>query len=95
MNINIPLTPRLEQFIREQLTSGRFDSEAEIVAAALRLLEIQSNSTNTQRTALSSGTGVNRSSPRGILSDLQSNLTFDEIQEARHEMWAGLGSGLD
>jgi antitoxin ParD1/3/4 len=42
MNINTPLTPHLEQFVREQLTAGRFQSESEVIRAALRLLEEQS-----------------------------------------------------
>ncbi len=42
MNLNLPLTPHLEQFVREQLASGRFQSESDVVRAALRLLEDQS-----------------------------------------------------
>ena len=41
MNISVPLTPHLEQFLREQLATGRFQTEDEIICAALRLLEDQ------------------------------------------------------
>ena len=41
MNISVPLTPHLEQFLREQLAIGRFQTEDEIIRAALRLLEDQ------------------------------------------------------
>jgi antitoxin ParD1/3/4 len=34
-----------------------------------------------------------RHSPRGLLADLRSNLTFDDIKEARSEMWAGFRHG--
>jgi Arc/MetJ-type ribon-helix-helix transcriptional regulator len=39
MTINLPMTPQLEQLLREQLASGRFQTASEAVSAALRLLE--------------------------------------------------------
>jgi putative addiction module CopG family antidote len=39
MTIDKPLTPHLEQFIREQLAAGRFQSETDVIRTALRLLE--------------------------------------------------------
>jgi antitoxin ParD1/3/4 len=44
MTIGVPLTPHLEQFIREQLATGRFQSESDVIRAALRLLEEQAYS---------------------------------------------------
>jgi antitoxin ParD1/3/4 len=41
MNLSLPLTPHLEQFVREQLATGRFQTEGDIVRAALQLLEDQ------------------------------------------------------
>jgi antitoxin ParD1/3/4 len=43
MAIDTPLTPHLEQFIREQLATGRFQSEDEVIRTALHLLEEQSH----------------------------------------------------
>jgi Bacterial antitoxin of ParD toxin-antitoxin type II system and RHH len=38
MTMNLPLPPQLEQLVREQLATGRFQDASEVVAAALRLL---------------------------------------------------------
>jgi putative addiction module CopG family antidote len=43
MNISVPLTPHLQQFLREQMATGYFQTENEIIAAALRLLEDQTH----------------------------------------------------
>jgi len=42
MTNDLPLTPHLEQFVRQQLATGRFQSESDVIRAALRLLEEQS-----------------------------------------------------
>jgi putative addiction module CopG family antidote len=34
-----------------------------------------------------------RRSPRGLLADVRSGLSFDDFREARGEMWAGLRHG--
>jgi len=39
MTLNVSLTPHLEAFIHETLTSGRYQSASEVVRTALRLLE--------------------------------------------------------
>lgn len=39
MSINLPLTPPLEQLLRQQLATGRFQDASEVISAALRLLE--------------------------------------------------------
>ncbi len=44
MNIDLPLTPHLEQFVRDQLTSGRYRTEKDVIQAALRLLADQASS---------------------------------------------------
>ena len=39
MTLNVSLTPHLEQFVHETVTSGRYQSASEVVRTALRLLE--------------------------------------------------------
>jgi antitoxin ParD1/3/4 len=41
MTVNVSLTPHLEEFIQQTVTSGRYRSASEIVRTALRLLEQQ------------------------------------------------------
>jgi putative addiction module CopG family antidote len=36
--MDVPLSPRLERIVREQLATGRFHDAGEVVAEALRLL---------------------------------------------------------
>jgi antitoxin ParD1/3/4 len=38
-SLNVSLTPALEQFIAERVSSGRYQTASEVVRAALRLLE--------------------------------------------------------
>ena len=38
---NVSLTPELESFVAERVTSGRYCSASEVVRAALRLLKDQ------------------------------------------------------
>ncbi len=39
MTLNVSLTPHLEQFVHETVSSGRYQSASEVVRTALRLLE--------------------------------------------------------
>jgi antitoxin ParD1/3/4 len=39
MTLNVSLTPHLEDFVRQTVTSGRYQSASEVVRTALRLLE--------------------------------------------------------
>jgi antitoxin ParD1/3/4 len=41
MTLNVSLTPHLEAFIQQTVSSGRFQSASEVVRMALRLLEQQ------------------------------------------------------
>lgn len=38
-SLNVSLTPALEQFITERVSSGRYQTASEVVRAGLRLLE--------------------------------------------------------
>jgi len=46
MTISVPLTPHQEQFLRDQLASGRFESEYDVIRAALQMLEEHSPPTS-------------------------------------------------
>jgi putative addiction module CopG family antidote len=81
MNVSLPLPPHLERFVREQLASGRYQNEDDVILAALQLLEAQT---------LSQESSTSRRSPRGVLGDLPSTISPDEIKEARREMWSDL-----
>ena len=39
MTLNVSLTPHLETFIQQTVSSGRYQSASEVVRSALRLLE--------------------------------------------------------
>ena len=39
MAMNLPITPALEELLREQMATGRFSTASDAVAAALRLLD--------------------------------------------------------
>jgi antitoxin ParD1/3/4 len=39
MAINVSLTPQLEEFVREKVNSGRYNSASEVVREALRLMD--------------------------------------------------------
>jgi putative addiction module CopG family antidote len=60
MNITVPLTPHLEQFLREQLATGRFQTQDEVVCAALRLLEDQSQGRHGKEAGTDLAAGVPR-----------------------------------
>ena len=50
--MNVSLTPKLEKFIREKVSSGLYNNASEVVREALRLLVRQDNaSTDTPLTA--------------------------------------------
>lgn len=39
MTLNVSITPHLEEFVRQTVSSGRYQSASEVVRTALRLLE--------------------------------------------------------
>lgn len=54
-NTSITIGSHFEQFINEQIESGRFNSASEIVRAGLRLLEDQEHKLSALRAALIAG----------------------------------------
>jgi antitoxin ParD1/3/4 len=100
MHISVPISPHFEEFLREQLASGQFHSESDVIRAALRLLEDQALSKASalgeqSRSADSSGNErgavpPHRRSPRGILADLPSFISAEDIKENRRAMWTSL-----
>lgn len=96
MNVTVSLTPQFEQFLRQQLAEGRFKSEAEVIAAALRLLEGQSRQQGlasiqghaSDKMALATGESGRRNL-RGILADIRTDINAEDILDARREMWSG------
>jgi putative addiction module CopG family antidote len=80
MNVDLPLSAHFIQFIHEQLESGRFRNESDLILAALKALEDQSRVIPSARTS--------RRSPRGLLSDIPSHIGPDDIKQARADMWA-------
>lgn len=39
MALNVSLTPQLEEFVRQKVSSGRYNSASEVVREALRLMD--------------------------------------------------------
>jgi hypothetical protein len=128
MEISAPLTPHFEQFIRDQLASGHFHSEADIIRAALHLLEqecvsqppspfqfrsmhhepagtppksaashFQENTPQKNHNGLMANSAATAPSgprsPYGTFSDIRSDISPEDIAEARREMWAAFPHG--
>ena len=76
MTIRVPLPAQLEQFLQEQVATGRFQSPSDVVCAALRLLEQQSRSLNV-RTAL-------------LKQEIDKGLASKPSEPVSNEFWNGL-----
>lgn len=79
MAIDARLPPHLQAFVREQLAVGRFQSEDELISAALILLAENVRFRDCDRVGGTriSGSG-DRRSPRGILADIRSHISADD-----------------
>jgi len=64
--MNISLTPKLEQFIRTKVESGRYLSASEVVREALRLLEHKDKRLEELRVEIQKGLNSGRSEPLNI-----------------------------
>ena len=79
MPTSVSLNPYFENFIRDQVESGRFNNVSEVVRAGLRLLEEQQNKLNALRSAVLDGISFESSIP--------AEEVFEEL-EARFERMA-------
>ena len=53
--MNVSLTPRLDGFVEEQVSSGRYRSASEVIREGLRLLEDRDKQTKLIQSALDEG----------------------------------------
>lgn len=76
MPTSVALSPHFESFVKEQVTTGRFNNVSEVVRAGLRLLEDQEQLKSLKlqelRSAIEAGTG----SGAGVGADK----VFDRLQ---------------
>ena len=54
-NTSISLGNHFENFINNEISSGKYNSTSEVIRSALRLLEIEENKTSQLRKALDEG----------------------------------------
>lgn len=50
--LNVSLTPELEEFVRNRIDTGRYQTASEVVREGLRLLELQERDRDAAHTAL-------------------------------------------
>lgn len=79
MPTSVSLNPYFENFIRDQVESGRFNNVSEVVRAGLRLLEEQQKQLEALRSAVLDGISFENSIP--------AEEVFDRL-EARFEKMA-------
>lgn len=89
--MDISLHSKVEQIIAQHIESGKFSTAADVIQTAILLLDMQ------ERQSLPGKEPNVPAGPRrsacGILADLRSDIDFDEIKEARHEMWGDFPHG--
>ncbi len=75
-NTSITLGPHFENFIRNQLKTGRFSSASEVIRAALRLLEEEETRLSTLRMLLEEGekSGVSNYTLTGLIDELNDDI---------------------
>ena len=75
-NTSITLGPHFENFIRNQLKTGRFSSASEVIRAALRLLEEEETSLSTLRMLLEEGekSGTSNYTLTGLIDELNDDI---------------------
>jgi antitoxin ParD1/3/4 len=75
MSLNVSLTPHLEEFIQQTVSSGRFQSASELVRTALRLLEER------EQERLTRLAWLRGEIQKGLDSGTASPLDMDEIKQ--------------
>ncbi len=75
-NTSITLGPHFENFIRNQLKTGRFSSASEVIRAALRLLEEKETKLSTLRMLLEEGekSGMSNYTLTGLIDELNDDI---------------------
>ena len=75
-NTSITLGPHFENFIRNQLKTGRFSSASEVIRAALRLLEEEETKLSTLRMLLEEGekSGMSNYTLTGLIDELNDDI---------------------
>jgi antitoxin ParD1/3/4 len=69
MPTSVALSPHFENFIRDQIVSGRYNNTSEVVRAALRLMEEQQERKTLQLEALKAEIAAGKTSGPGIPAD--------------------------
>lgn len=83
--MEVTLNTEYEQFIHRQIDAGRYRSAGELIQDALRLLRERDRPPSKAEVA---STSTRRRSPEGILADIPSGISAEEIAALRQEMWA-------
>lgn len=78
-NTSISLGNHFEEFIREEVDSGRYSSASEVIRAALRLLEREEKKERELIKALQEG------EDSGFVEDFEPNEYLKKIQKRAHE----------
>lgn len=69
MPTSIALGPHFESFVKQQVTTGRFNNVSEVIRAGLRLLEDQEQRTSLQLQELRSAIEARAASGIGVDAD--------------------------
>ncbi len=77
--MNVSLTPRLANYIREKVDSGLYSSASEVVRDALRLMEQRERYKEEHLAALRAELAGGRRRPGGVLPDPVD--MFDELKK--------------
>jgi antitoxin ParD1/3/4 len=82
--MNVSITPELEQFVRELVASGRYNSASEVFRDGLRLLQ------QAERRRL-----LEKWLTEGLTPEEQAKLPADVLEKARSRLQAKIQEGLE
>ena len=89
MEINLPLTPRLEKTLRQHLATGQFQSASDVISAALQLLTEETRCQNEVQAWLI------QELDRGLNSRPSEPVTKEFWSELREQLRAGSAPAND